>query len=262
MSDSIAEIKSLLAQIDAVKADNAKLSQEVASASASSSEKTVLVIGASGTIGQAAVQLFREKNYRVITAARTMKPGIDLQVDLSSVGSVLDLDRQIPGGVAHVVICAGQSQFGSIDSFDTDKWAWNLASKLRSTTTTALLLVNKMRLVRDGGSVVITAGMAARIKNSKYVGLAVNNAGIEAFIKCAGLDLPRGLRLNAVSPGLVTETAAKMAGAYSGLVKASGPKVATVPAGVCAQKILALCHGSTTAEVVDAAPISGELSCE
>jgi glutathione S-transferase/short-subunit dehydrogenase len=258
MSDYADEIRGLLEQIDAVKLDNAKLEQEAAASSsnAAPSEKTVLVVGASGTVGQAVVQLFRESGYHVITAARTLKPGVDLQVDLSSVESVLALDKKIPGGVAHAIVCAGQSQFGSLDSFCEEKWNLNLSQKLRSTTQSALLLLNKMQLVRDGGSVTLTAGMAARIRNSKYVGLAVNNAGMEAFVKCAGLDLPRGLRLNALSPGLVSETAAKMAGAYSGLVKSSGPKVATVPAGVCAQKIMDICmHATMTAEVVDAAPI-------
>jgi NAD(P)-dependent dehydrogenase (short-subunit alcohol dehydrogenase family) len=35
------------------------------------------------------------------------------------------------------------------------------------------------------------------------------NAGLEAFVRAAALDLPRGLRINAVSPPWVKETLVK-----------------------------------------------------
>jgi NAD(P)-dependent dehydrogenase (short-subunit alcohol dehydrogenase family) len=35
---------------------------------------------------------------------------------------------------------------------------------------------------------------------------ALVNAGLEAFVRAAAVEMPRGLRVNAVSPGWVTET--------------------------------------------------------
>jgi NAD(P)-dependent dehydrogenase (short-subunit alcohol dehydrogenase family) len=35
---------------------------------------------------------------------------------------------------------------------------------------------------------------------------ALINAGVEAFVGAAAIETPRGLRVNAVSPGWVTET--------------------------------------------------------
>ncbi|MFI6799192.1 hypothetical protein [Streptosporangium canum] len=39
---------------------------------------------------------------------------------------------------------------------------------------------------------------------------ALVNAGLEAFVQAAAIEMPRGLRVNSVSPGWVTETLRKM----------------------------------------------------
>lgn len=61
-----------------------------------------------------------------------------------------------------------------------------MKSKLLATTQTALLLINEMKLVKDGGSITLTAGMASRATTKAMTGLTVNNAGMEAFVRCAG----------------------------------------------------------------------------
>lgn len=72
-----------------------------------------------------------------------------------------------------------------------------------------------------------------------WPGIATNNAGLEAFVRNAGEDLPRGLRLNAVSPALVTEAAEK-----AGL-----PTAGTVPAAEVAAGYIPLLLGASTAQV-------------
>lgn len=74
-----------------------------------------------------------------------------------------------------------------------------------------------------------------------WPGLAANNAGLDMFVRCGGLGLPRGLRLNAVSPALVTETAQR-----AGL-----PIEGTVPAADVAAAFLPLIFGSDSGQVVD-----------
>jgi len=96
-------------------------------------------------------------------------------------------------------------------------------------------------LLRDGGSITITTGQSARTVNRMWPGLAVNNAGLDMFVRCGGLDLPRGLRLNAVSPALVTETAQR-----AGL-----PVEGTVPAGDVAAAFLPLIFGAGSGQVVE-----------
>jgi NAD(P)-dependent dehydrogenase (short-subunit alcohol dehydrogenase family) len=44
----------------------------------------------------------------------------------------------------------------------------------------------------------------------KTSAIAVANGGVESFARAAALDLPRGIRINTVSPPFITETAAAM----------------------------------------------------
>ena len=63
--------------------------------------------------------------------------------------------------------------------------------------------------VRDGGSITLTSGRFARPIPGSSLGHLVN-AGLEAFVHAAAVEMPRGIRLNAVSPGWVRETLATL----------------------------------------------------
>merc|ERR1712070_663160 len=96
-----------------------------------------------------------------------------------------------------------------------------------------------LTMLKDGGSIVLTTGQAATTLNSKWPGLAVNNAGLNAFVRNAGIDLPRGIRLNACSPCLITETA----------LKAGLPTEGSVSSANCALVLERLMFGSETGVV-------------
>jgi NAD(P)-dependent dehydrogenase (short-subunit alcohol dehydrogenase family) len=65
------------------------------------------------------------------------------------------------------------------------------------------------RQLSDGGSVTLTSGRFDQPLRGAAFGALVN-AGLEAFVRTAAAELPRGLRVNAVSPGWVAETQASL----------------------------------------------------
>jgi len=179
---------------------------------------------------------------KIITAARNDG---DVKLDISSEESVAQLANQV-SDVDHVVVCCGASQFGALQTFTMESWSAQIGSKLLAVTRLVIGLANQegslAGVLKDGGSVTITAGQASRTLNKMWPGIATNNAALEAFVKNAGLEVPRGIRLNAVSPALITETAEK-----AGL-----PTNGTVPAAEVAAAYVPLIFGDAKGQVVDA----------
>jgi NAD(P)-dependent dehydrogenase (short-subunit alcohol dehydrogenase family) len=60
--------------------------------------------------------------------------------------------------------------------------------------------------VSDGGSFTLTSGILAQEPAPGGAALSLVNAGLEGFTRAAALDLPRGVRINVVSPPWVSET--------------------------------------------------------
>lgn len=165
----------------------------------------------------------------------------DVQLDISSLDSIRGLDTQLDAAsVDHVVVCCGTSTFGPLANFDAEAWNVNVSGKLLAVSQLVLSLVRELKLLKDDGSITITTGQAATTVNKMWPGLAVNNAGLNALVANGGLELPRGIRLNAVSPCLVTETA----------VKAGLPTTGSVSAAECAKVYETLMFGAETGLVL------------
>jgi len=205
----------------------------------------VLVIGSSGTVGMEVVRQLKERGGVTVLGASRSDSGLDrVQLDIYSMDSVKSLDAALPDGVDHVVVCCGASTFGPIWDFDSQKWEENITKKLMAVSRLIIMLANgkELRCLRDGGSITVTAGQISRTVNRMWPGIAANNAGLEAVVRCAGIDAPRGVRINAVAPALVRETA----------LKAALPLEGTVPAAEAAAAYLPLVFGNMSGRVVDA----------
>lgn len=203
------------------------------------SSARALVVGG-GNLGGALRKKLETRGVQVQTASRSSQ---EVKLDLSSRSSVLSLDEQLgPAAIDHVIVCCGSSTFGSLENFDHASWEQSVSGKLLSVSQFVIALVKELKFLKNEGSITITTGQAADTINRAWPGIAVNNAGLNAFVRNAGLDLPRGIRLNACSPCLVTETAEK-----AGL-----PTESTVKADDAADVYMELVFGSGTAEVREA----------
>ncbi len=159
----------------------------------------IIVIGATGTIGTAVATALEER-HEVVRTSRHGTPAVDL-ADPASIAALL----AAAGPVDAVICCAASARMAPIDAPD-EAFLSGLHGKLLGQV--ALLRLALPRL-RDGGSVTLTAGTFDPPMAGAAFGALVN-AGLEAFVRAAALELPRGLRVNAVSPGWVRETLATM----------------------------------------------------
>lgn len=72
------------------------------------------------------------------------------------------------------------------------------------------------RHLRDGGSITLTTGLLASDPIRLGVQASTVNAGLEGFVRGAALEMPRGIRINAMSPGVFAESMPALAPYFRG----------------------------------------------
>ncbi len=172
-----------------------------------------MVIGATGTIGSAIARSL-ETRHDVVPVSRSGA----VRADISDPASIDALFHKV-GEVDAVVSCAANGDMAPLDTREDEQFWGGLDAKLVGQVN---LVRRALRHVRDGGSITLTSGRFAEPVRGSSLGFLVN-AGLEAFVRSAVVEMPRGLRLNVVSPGWVRESLEAM-----GLDPSSGTPVAQV----------------------------------
>ncbi|MFC7640566.1 SDR family oxidoreductase [Streptosporangium lutulentum] len=103
------------------------------------------------------------------------------------------------GEVDAVVCCAAGGRLAPLVSSSDEDFTHGLESKLLGQVR---LLRRALEHVRDGGSITLTGGTFEKPTPGSAFGALVN-AGLEAFVRAAAIEMPRGLRVNVISPGWV-----------------------------------------------------------
>jgi NAD(P)-dependent dehydrogenase (short-subunit alcohol dehydrogenase family) len=162
----------------------------------------VLVVGATGLLGREIVKLLSSK-HDVIEASRQKA---EVTVDLSDKASIVAMYSSV--GTVDAVICVGgAARFAPFESLTDGDFAFSLANKLMGQVNLVRYGVGH---ISKGGSVTLTSGVLAQLPMVGSAAVSVVNAGVEAFVRSAALELNGTLRVNAISPGWVAETLASM----------------------------------------------------
>ncbi|MFJ9852776.1 short chain dehydrogenase [Streptomyces sp. NPDC101150] len=163
--------------------------------------RKVIVIGATGTIGSAVARQLEDRGHQVVRAARRGPVTVDLE-DMASVDALF---ASVPDADA-VICCAASGRLTPLDSPSDDDFTVGLRGKLIGQVQLARRALHHLR---DGGTIVLTGGVFERPTPGGAFGALVN-AGLDAFVEAAAVELPRGLRLTAIRPGWVAETLAAL----------------------------------------------------
>jgi NAD(P)-dependent dehydrogenase (short-subunit alcohol dehydrogenase family) len=158
----------------------------------------IILVGASGTIGKA-VDKELSARHEIVRVNRTSG---DLQVDLSDPNSIERLYQET-GAFDALVCTAGKVHFGAFDDFTPEKYAIGLDNKLMGQVN---LVTFGLKHIRDGGSFTLTSGLLNDDPIREGVSAAMVNGGLEGFVHGAAIVMPRGLRINLVSPTVVEES--------------------------------------------------------
>ena len=159
-----------------------------------------IVIG-SGTIGSAVKKALEEKGHEVMSVGR--KSG-DYQADISDPKSLKALFSRI-GSFDAVANAAGDVFPGPLEQSTDEQWANSIKSK-------GMGQINMVRaalpFIADKGSFTLISGVLTdEYTAGGVIGTVINHI-VEGFVKAAAVELPRGVRINCVSPTVLTESVA------------------------------------------------------
>ena len=194
----------------------------------------IIVIGGTGTIGSAVAEAL-EPDHDVVRVGHTSG---DQQVDLADCDALHGLFHAVAPFDA-VVCAAGQARFGTLEELDEEDYLHSLHHKLMGQVN---VVRQGLPHVRDGGSFTLTSGVLAQEPMEGSSAISIANAGVDAFARAAALEMPRGVRLNVVSPPWVSETLEAM-----GRDPSEG-----LPAATVARAYVASVEGDRNGEVLDA----------
>lgn len=166
------------------------------------------VIGAEGTVGRAAVAELGTR-HEIVKVGR--KSG-DIHADISDRASIEAMYKNL-GAIDGVICCAGQVTFAPIAEMTEEKFRVGLNDKLLGQVNLVLIGLNRLK---DGGSFTLTSGILDRDPIRKGTNASAVNAALAGFVLAAAIELPRGLRINVVSPGLLEESATAYTGFFPG----------------------------------------------
>ncbi|MFE4545019.1 short chain dehydrogenase [Arthrobacter sp. NPDC056727] len=156
----------------------------------------ILIVGATGLLGSAAVAALKGR-HEVIEASRSS----DISVDLAEPESVRRMFDQV-GTVDAVISCTGSVPFKPLAELTDKDFRSGFEDKV-------LGQVNLVQLgaefISDGGSFTLTSGVLAREPILTGAAASLANGALESFVMAAAAELPRGIRINAVSPTVLAE---------------------------------------------------------
>lgn len=177
----------------------------------------IILIGATGDIGKAA---FAELSARheIIQLGRSSGK---LQADISNRKSIVEMYKNT-GNVDAVVCTAGNVHFGPLIDFTEQQFMLGLKDKVMGQINVVL---EGLGYLNDGGSFTLTSGVLDRDPIRMGCGAATANGAIGGFVVGAAIEMPRGIRLNVVSPGLLDVSEERYGEFFPGHERVSSKRV-------------------------------------
>lgn len=192
----------------------------------------ILLVGATGTLGSAVAAALSD-GADLVTASRTGQH----RVDLTDPSSIAALYEGI-GALDAVACAAGVTPFKPLAGLTRADFLTGLTDKLLGQVE---LVRQGIGRLADGGSFTLVSGVLAYDPIVTGAVASTVNGGLDAFVRAAAIELPRGLRINAVS-ATVFEEAWDAYGEYF-------PGHKPVPVAEAARAYVKSVHGRQTGQV-------------
>jgi NAD(P)-dependent dehydrogenase (short-subunit alcohol dehydrogenase family) len=174
-----------------------------------------VILGGSGGIGSAVARQLVARGDGVALAARRAEPLEEISrelggvmtgtIDAASLAEVEEFVQSVAdtqGSVNGVVNCVGSILLKPAHATSEKEWRHTIAANLDSAF--AAVRAGAKVMGRNGGSIVLMASAAASVGLPSHEAIAAAKAGVAGLARSAAATYAgKGIRVNAVAPGLV-----------------------------------------------------------
>lgn len=179
----------------------------------------IVLIGASGTLGQKINSTLSATGHEVVRIGR--KSG-DVQADFTDPKDLAEIYKTLEPFDA-VAIAAGNVAFGALPEITREQWQFSFNSKLLAQISA---VQQALPYINDGGSFTLVGGLMSEEPIRMGAAASTVNRALEGFVIAAAIELPRGLRINLVSPSLIEESLPQFGDLAPGVIPVSAARVA------------------------------------
>jgi NAD(P)-dependent dehydrogenase (short-subunit alcohol dehydrogenase family) len=173
-----------------------------------------VIFGATGSVGSSLCEMLVRSGAKVVAGVRDAERASEMPelqncdicvataADPQSLAACLDHAISTHGALTGVANCIGSVLLKPAHLTSDDEWHDTLTTNLTSSFFIVRAAAKQMR--QTGGSIVLVSSSAARIGLANHEAIAAAKAGIIGLtLSSAATYAGRGIRVNAVAPGLV-----------------------------------------------------------
>jgi NAD(P)-dependent dehydrogenase (short-subunit alcohol dehydrogenase family) len=193
-----------------------------------SAETVVMVTGATSGIGRAVARRFAQSSAQVVALGRDQSALQEVEEEIKDAGgkpltlavnvtienevrSAVDKAIDELGRLDVLVNAAGHISTGSIEATSLAEWDAMMNVNLRAVFHLMQLAVP--HLVKTQGNIVNISSVTGSRSFPGVLAYCVSKAGVDQLTRCAALELAsKGVRVNAVNPGVVVTEIHKRGG--------------------------------------------------
>ncbi len=191
-------------------------------------EKVVIVTGASSGIGRATALIMAKNGATVVAVGRNEKILNDLKdesesetgsinvfaadlLDVMQIEKLFDFVIENFGQIDVLVNSAGIIASGTIETTELSDWDKMFDINLR--VVFSMMQKSIPHLEKTKGNIVNVSSVAGTRAFPGILAYCVSKAGVDQLTQCSALELaPKGIRVNAVNPGVVVTNLHKRSG--------------------------------------------------
>lgn len=158
--------------------------------------KRIIIVGATGTMGQFLADLLEKENHEIIRASRT---STDIQVDTTSTRSIQQMYQKV-GAFDALISTAGSTFVGPWEKLNDQAFRTGVEGKMMGQIN--LVLIGQ-HYINPKGSFTLISGALTYEPQLNFANASAANGAVEGFVRAAAIELKNGIRINAVSPTVI-----------------------------------------------------------